>query len=366
MSDTEIAGKARFDAIRYAQAWEDADVLTAAMGPRPGEPLVSVCASGDNCLALLTLDPARVIAVDLSPAQTACLSLRIAALRTLTHGEFLELLGAAPSARRAALFDRVVKVLAPETAAFWQTQQKDAVRFGVGFVGRFERYFRLFRRFLLPLAHGRRTVSDAFQHRPLPDRARFLDERWNTWRWRLLVRLFFSRTVMGALGRDAAFFDQVSGGVAEHVMRRIRHAGVDLDPADNPYLRVILTGGYDGVLPLPWRPEHYETIRSRTDRLDIRTGALESALSPDLSAGGFYLSDIFEYMSPAAFADAHARIIDASRPGARLVYWNMMAPRRAPEDHRHRITARPDLEAAGKAADKAFFYSDFVVEDVIG
>ena len=366
MPDTEIAGKARFDAIRYAQAWEDADVLTAAMGPRPGDTLVSVCASGDTCLALLTLDPARVIAVDLSPAQTACLHLRIAALRVLDHGAFLELLGAAPSTRRAVLFDRVVKALDPETAAFWQTQRTDAVRFGIAFIGRFERYFRLFRRFLLPLAHGRRTVDDVFRHRPPSDRARFLDQRWNTWRWRLLVRAFFSRAVMGALGRDAAFFDQVSGSVAEHVMRRIRHAAVDLDPADNPYLRVILTGRYDGVMPQPWRPENYETIRSRTDRLDIRTGALESVLSPDLSAGGFYLSDIFEYMSPAAFAEAHARIVDAGRPGARLVYWNMMAPRRAPEPHRQRIAPRPDLEGAGKAADKAFFYSDFVVEDVIG
>ena len=366
MPETEIAGKARFDAIRYAQAWEDADVLTAALGPRPGDTLVSVCASGDNCLALLTLDPERVIAVDLSPAQTACLKLRVAALKILSHGDFLALLGAAPSRRRAPLFDKVLAILDPESAAFWSNHRADAVRHGVGFIGRFERYFRLFRRTLLPLAHSPRTVRDVFQGRPPADRARFLADRWNTWRWRLLVRLFFSRTVMGALGRDAAFFDQVSGSVADHVMRRIRHAAVDLDPADNPYLRVILTGRHDGVLPLPWRAEHYETIRNRMDRLDIRTGALESVLSPDLAAGGFYLSDIFEYMSPEAFADAYGRIVDAGRPGARLVYWNMMAPRRAPDRHRQRITPRPELEAAGKAADKAFFYSDFVVEDVAG
>jgi len=36
MAESQIAGKARFDAIRYAQLWEDADVLTAALEHRPG------------------------------------------------------------------------------------------------------------------------------------------------------------------------------------------------------------------------------------------------------------------------------------------------------------------------------------------
>jgi S-adenosylmethionine-diacylglycerol 3-amino-3-carboxypropyl transferase len=76
MAESQIAGKARFDAIRYAQLWEDADVLTAALEHRPGATLVSICSAGDNALAMLTLDPARVVVVDLSPAQIACLELR--------------------------------------------------------------------------------------------------------------------------------------------------------------------------------------------------------------------------------------------------------------------------------------------------
>jgi len=51
---SEIAGKATFDHIRYAQLWEDADVLTAALGDCKGGTLVSICAAGDNALAMLT------------------------------------------------------------------------------------------------------------------------------------------------------------------------------------------------------------------------------------------------------------------------------------------------------------------------
>ena len=33
MADTDIAKRAKFDIIRYAQAWEDADILVAALRP---------------------------------------------------------------------------------------------------------------------------------------------------------------------------------------------------------------------------------------------------------------------------------------------------------------------------------------------
>ena len=102
MADSVIAGKARFDRIRYAQLWEDADVLLPALGSAPGATLVSIGSAGDNALAMLALDPARVVVVDLSPAQIACLRLRIAMYRELAPPEFLELMGSRGSGRRAA------------------------------------------------------------------------------------------------------------------------------------------------------------------------------------------------------------------------------------------------------------------------
>src|SRR5881409_1542686 len=79
-----IAARAAFDFIRYGSVWEDADILCAALEPvaRQGR-LVSIASAGDNVLALLTLDPAEVVAVDLSAAQLACLELRMAAFRRL-------------------------------------------------------------------------------------------------------------------------------------------------------------------------------------------------------------------------------------------------------------------------------------------
>lgn len=361
---SEIAGKAAFDRIRYAQLWEDADVLVDALQGESGRTYISICSAGDNALALLTLDPKRVIVVDLSTAQIECMKLRIAAIRVLDHAAFLELLGARPSLRRGDLLDRVCATMEPASRDFWSELKSDVKDFGAGGIGKFEHYFRIMSTRLLPLVHSRKTIDDVFVSREPDARRRFHFERWNNWRWRLLLKVFFSRFAMGRLGRDPAFFDHVEGSVSDHVARRIVHAAVSLDPADNPYLHWILKGTMGRALPLAWRPENYQVIRSRLDRLDVRASSFENIVAEGVRADGFNLSDIFEYMDPTTFAAVYAQLLEVANPGARLVYWNMMAPRRVPDAVRDRIITRADIEARGKAMDKAFFYSDFVVEEV--
>ncbi len=366
MSQADIATRASFEAIRYAQLWEDADVLTQAMGDVAGKTLVSICSAGDNALALLTLDPAKVVVLDLSQAQLNCLALRTAAMRALDYGEFLELMGARPSTRRGYLLERALRGSDADLTAFWQALKPGVIAHGAGGVGKFERYFRIFRKVLLPLAHSRRTIDDIFVSRPVEARRSFLTNRFETWRWNLLLNVFFSRFTMGRMGRDKAFFDHVEGSVAEHVSRRIRHAAIDLDPSDNPYLHWIMKGTHGPSLPMTWRAEHYETIRSRLDRLELRHGALEAFCATGERADGFNLSDIFEYMSPGIAAEVYETLLDAANPGARLVYWNMMAPRRVPDALSGRVRTLTSLEDRLKARDKAFFYSDFVIEEVLG
>ena len=274
---SEAAARADFSAIRYAQVWEDADVLLAGLDVQPGDVCVSIASAGDNALALLTKDPSRVIALDLSPAQLACLELRVAAYKTLTHPELLELVGSRPSTRRAELFDRCRPALGAATREFWD-RQRTAIEHGIGSLGKFERYFALFRNRVLPLVHSRRTVLDLLEPRTPEERRRFYEERWDTWRWRLLFRMFFSRTVMGRLGRDPEFFRYVDIDVAASILDRTRHALSVLDPAENPYVHWILTGTHGAALPCALRAEHFETIRDRLDRLEWHCQSVEEFL----------------------------------------------------------------------------------------
>ena len=123
---------------------------------------------------------------------------------------------------------------------------------GAGGVGKFERYFRLFHRRLLPFVHSRRTVAAVFEPRSQEERERFLHDRWNNLRWRWLLKAFFSRRAMGALGRDPAFFDQVEGSVSDHVARRIEHAFVANDPVAKGAYDVIVSEGAVHHAPQAW------------------------------------------------------------------------------------------------------------------
>ena len=357
-----IDQRASFEAIRYARAWEDADVLTGAFRQDPGQRFLSICAAGDNALALLLLDPKDVVAADLSAAQLACLRLRIVAYRSLSHQGFLDLFGARPASNRVELFDCVLTNCDPDTVSFWQARRSQVIAQGAGNVGKFENYFRLFRRYVLPLIHSRATVDSVFEPRGPEDRLRFFETRWNNSRWRLATSLFFSRTVMGWLGRDPAFFDHVEGSAGAHVRRKVRFAAVDQDPSRNPYMQAILTGTNAGALPTAWRAEHYDVIASRLDRLTLVKGPVDQAV--DGCFDGFNLSDIFEYMSLEETASVYGRLLERAAPGARFVYWNMMAPRSAPADLHDRVKRLPELESRMKQLDKAFFYADLVIEEV--
>lgn len=359
---TEIVQRADFSAIRYAQCWEDADVLLAGLDVQPGDVCLSIASAGDNSLALLARAPARVIAVDLNPAQLACLELRVAAYRTLEHAELLELIGSVPSRRRAELYQRCRNALSTDTRHFWDAHPDD-IGAGIGGAGKFERYFALFRNRVLPLVHARRRIEQLLAGGDA--RREFYATHWDTWRWRLMFRVFFSRFVMGRLGRDPSFFEYVEGSVADRILERARYALTELDPAANPYLQWILTGRHTTALPFALRPENFAAIRANLDRLEWRCGAVEDVLT-ERSFDRFNLSDIFEYMSPANSDRLLERIARAGRPGGRLVYWNMLAPRQRPERLTDRLRPLPELAEKLFQQDKAFFYRALVVEEVMG
>ena len=90
----------------------------------------------------------------------------------------------------------------------------------------------------------------------------------------------------------------------------------------------------------------------------------QSRPRPDLMFDRFNLSDIFEYMSEQATGTLLRRLVDQSNPGARLAYWNMLAPRSRPDSMKGRLDPLVELSERLHLEDKAFFYSCFVVEEV--
>lgn len=367
MKASEIQTRAGFTTIRYAQCWEDSKLLTAALQPS-GKRCLSIGSAGDNSFALLAAGAASVTAVEMNPAQIACIELRKAAYLTLDHHAFLELLGSRPSSNRARHYQSCRHLLPPEAQALWDAKTPE-ITSGMASAGKFERYFTKFRNLVLPLAHPRRRVLSLLEKRNYEERRSFYETHWNNRRWNWIFKAFFSRKVMGALGRDPEFFKYVEGSVAARILARTRHALVHLDPSENPYLHWILTGTHGDALPEALEEKNYESIREAlaAGKFHIVNAPLEELLEKSASPkfDAYNLSDIFEYMSEENTAALLGKIHAASNPGSRLAYWNMLAPRSRPDSMSHLLKPLPEEADELFQQDRAFFYSRFIIEEVI-
>lgn len=353
---------ARFDFLRYAAVWEDADILCDALAPAArGGRVLSIASAGDNALALLTCDPAEVVAVDLSAPQLAACEMRIVAWRHLDRDELIAFLGVTAHRDRLAVYRDLSPQLSPGARGYWD-RNAPSVAEGIIHAGKFERYLRGFRRFVLPLIHSRRTIERLLAERSREERERFYAEEWDTARWRLVFRLFFSRAAMGRLGRDPQFFAHVEGSVGDRILARTRHALTALPIHQNPYATYIMTGTYAvGALPLYLRAEAWQPIRDRLDR--VRLFQVPAQEAPG-AFDAYNLSDIFEYMAPAVHEATYRALVEKARPGARLAYWNMLAPRSRPASLAARVRPRRDIADPLFERDNAWFYSAFHVDEV--
>ncbi|CCF12699.1 S-adenosylmethionine:diacylglycerol 3-amino-3-carboxypropyl transferase-like protein [Brevibacillus laterosporus GI-9] len=362
----KLASEVDFSLIRYAQCWEDADILLEALDIQPGDNCLAIASSGDNALAMLSKSPERVVALDLSHAQLACLELRVAAYSALTHTELLELMGSIPSNRRNELYQKCRKQLTPLVKNYWDSQST-AIESGIGSIGKFEQYFSMFRDSILPLVHSRSRVEKLLQNRTPKDRRTFYQKEWNTLRWRLMFQFFFSRFVMGRLGRDTRFFRYVEGSVAARILQRAQYALTELDPMQNPYLQWILQGRHSHALPYALRHENFDAIRNNLHRIEWHCLSVEEYLQHvgQNAFDKYNLSDIFEYMSEDQYENLLKVLVQAGRKKGRLAYWNMLVPRSRPASMEESLRPLTSLSQELFKQDKAFFYSAFVLEEII-
>jgi S-adenosylmethionine-diacylglycerol 3-amino-3-carboxypropyl transferase len=362
-------GRAGFaDAIAYSQCWEDPVSGSTALELRATDDLLAVTSGGCNVLALALEAPRTVTAIDRNPAQNHLLELKLAAAQALEHEAFARFLGARPSDERARTYRELRARLTPAARAFWD-EQPFAIEGGIIHSGRFERYLAVFRRRVLPLMHPRARVDELLALRNLNDQARFYERVWNNRRWRFLFRVFFGRLLQARLGRHPDVFRYVDlRRVGEHYRERARRALVELPVHGNYFLEYIVTGGYSDQNHMPpyLLERNFAALRRSAGRIRIVTDPLEEFLarvSAD-SFSAFYLSDVFEWMSPAQYEQTLVQVARAARERARVCYYNNLVPRSHPPSLDHVLQRQHELGRQLHSADRSFLYRDFVVETV--
>ncbi len=349
--------------VRYAQCWEDPRTLCRGLEVCSDDDVVSIASGGDNSFALLLSKPRSLTLVDTNPTQIYLVELKRRALQNFDYEDFVAFLGARPCRNRLALYRHLRPLLSEEARGYWDRQYKDLLQ-GILHCGKFEKYFGLFRRLVLPLIHNRKAVEQLLAASSLDQQRTFYGTVWDSRRWQWLFYLFFGKTLLGRLGRDPAFFQYVQlHDVAGELLRRTRRGATEVLIRDNFFIEYILTGDYRNLTSAhPYlREANFQRLRDRVGQMHLFRGSLEEYLNslPPRTVSSFNLSDIVEYMSEVDFERNLQAILRVCRAGARLAFWTLFVPRPVPPPLVERIDPRQLESDALSAADRTFFYGGF-------
>jgi len=361
---SEVEDYAKFDIIRYAQVWEDAEVLLEALDINENDNILSIASAGENAISMLIKNPNKVYAIDLNANQIACSEFKIICYKYLEYEECMKLIGVFEENNRLELYKKIEDKLSTKTKKYLN-DNIEIIEKGIINSGKFENYFNIFGQKVLPLIHNKKTRQALLEKKTKQERYEFYEKKWNNLRWKMLFRIFFSRVVMGKLGRDKAFFRYVNVNVAEHILERTKYAITELDTSENSYLHYIINGKYDKVLPVAYRKENFEIIKQNIDKIVLLSETVETFVErEDVEYISKYnLSDIFEYMSDEQMCEIIEKIFTKSGTGTKIAYWNMLADKRASKYFENlQYKEKQSQQLLNK--DKAFFYSNFIIEEI--
>jgi S-adenosylmethionine-diacylglycerol 3-amino-3-carboxypropyl transferase len=232
-----------FEALVYAQIWEDPEVDLAALELGPTSRVVTIASGGCNAMSYLVADPACVQAVDLNPAHVALLKLKLAAARHLPHHQaFRSFLADAGTAEKLRLYrEFIAPRLEPAVRAYWDGRDR-AGRRRIGMFRRNLHAHGLLGR-TIQLGHAVCRLHDKRPQRLLDardlaeQRRLFDDELAPVFESRLVRRLADLPAAYFGLGIPPAQFDALKadagGGLADLVRARVERLACDFPIQDN-------------------------------------------------------------------------------------------------------------------------------------
>jgi S-adenosylmethionine-diacylglycerol 3-amino-3-carboxypropyl transferase len=314
--------------LKYSNCWEDALLLNSSLKINKDSKVMSIASAGDNSLMLLMGNPKEMLCLDMNEIQLWVTQLKEQSIKLLNYEELLQLMGFQPCDYRMRIYQKVYENLSPDARNFFTTEMIEG---GIIHQGKFEKYFQLFAHRILPLIHSKKRIAELFEDHTsdVAKYEKFYSKKWNTWRWRLLFKIFFSRYVMGKFGREPEKLQEVKGNVGDRIFNLAEKHLKSGDRTSNYMLEYTLTGKFEDNLPPFAQEAYFARIKAwlQSNTIQYFHGDLEQCLTQHADFNRFNLSNIFEYMPPNVFSKQADLLNEKSASDAIYSYWNLMVTR---------------------------------------
>jgi S-adenosylmethionine-diacylglycerol 3-amino-3-carboxypropyl transferase len=329
-----------FRGLVYAQIWEDPEVDMEALQIGPDSRLIAIASGGCNVLSYLVANPAAITAVDLNTAHVALGKLKIASAQHLPgYAAFRRFFAEADQPGNIAAYRQYVAPHLDETTRrYWEGRdlifrrriggfRKGIYKRGLlgGFIGVAHLLAKVYRIDLQAIL----SAGSIKEQRQIFERelAPVFDKKFVRWLTDQPASLF-------GLGIPPAQFDALAGDqrMAEVLRRRLEKLACDFSVEDNYFVWQAFSRGYgrsaQSALPPYLQEAHWEAVRSRADRIDVRHANLTEHLRtlPAQSLDRYILLDAQDWMTDAQLNDLWREITRTARPGSRVLFRTAAEP----------------------------------------
>ena len=352
--------------LNYASCNEDWRSEWEALKISQKDTVLCIVGSGDRPMDLLPKGPRKIVSMDMNPVQNHLLRLKMAAMRELPYDEYASFLGLNEVQDREKVWGRLSKELPKGTRTFWENNFR-ALEKGVIYQGRWEGHFRKLA-FISKVMRGG-TLRELFEFDDVIAQREFVEERWDRWWWRKTFDVLCSAAFSKAFFGDPGFYQYVSkemtlgeyvfDGMMEYLRRHLAR--------DSFMMSLVFLGElsrYD--LPPYLDPAHFDVIRKRMDRIEVKLGNILELMKavPEGSFTKYSLSDVPSFLDQKGFEELLEGIHRSAAPGARFCIRLFLSDQRFPERFKDTLVREPSVERDLMREDRSFAYR-FIVGRVV-
>lgn len=307
----------------FNQVWEDPDVIEQALCVSAKDTVVTIGSAGCTALNLAIHRPKCIYAIDVNPAQTALLELKIAAASLLNHDSFWELFGKGQTKNFSKYYGTLREKISIKSREFWDNNGR-IFQHGLYSSGTFGRALSLLRGYL-HFVCGSDGIRQLLAAKTISKQrsvyAQLQPRIWNR------VAKGIPLWTMRFYGLNSMQIKRMKEAgaktIADVFLKPMNNVMTNLPISANFFWHQILLGRYasQNIAPPYLLRPNYECLRNARNIIIPVTSSIEKFLAsqPARSITAFNVSDVIDWLSEENIELLWREIVRTAATGARIL-----------------------------------------------
>lgn len=358
----------------YSACWEDPRCDRRLLDLDENSRVVMLTSAGCNAFDYLLDNPAKVHCVDINPKQNALLHLKLALFQGTDHATLFKFFGNGAVNKARKIFQDSVReeIQDPYATTFWDRNlhyfNPKSLRKSFYWHSSSGTVAWIIRQWLLSRPEAARLTHRLLESQNVEEQLEWYEQLEPLFLNRFVQWLVQQHLVQSMLGVPksqqhlaAAIFPD---GLFGYIRQCLRQVFTRRPMADNYFWKLYFFGHYEpNCCPNYLRPEYFDTLRERSQRIDAYTGSLTDFLrkNPGLYTH-FVLLDHQDWLAARRrrpeLAEEWRLILDNAAPGAKVLFRTAsFEVNFLPDFVRERVRFDPEAAAWSQANDRVGTYA---------